>query len=128
LPSAFYFYTILISPLRVKLLLCLILCLPFPVIVSLGQKPWSNQRDSFLHRLSQEADDTNKVWTLRDMGVMYFNYDQRDSGALCAKAAGALSEKIHFLGGMAISLSMQASVISDSNVDEAIPMEYAALG
>lgn len=107
----------------------LILCLVLTALVSPGQEPWMGQRDSLLNRLSQEADDSNKAWTMRDLGIIYLNHDMPDSAAWYARSSGALSEKLHLWMGKAISLSMQALILADGNkLDEGLAMDLSAIG
>jgi two-component system, NarL family, sensor kinase len=107
----------------------LILCFILTAFISPGQEPWLNQRDSLLHRLSQEADDSNKAWTMRDLGVIYLNHDVPDSAVWYARSFGALSEKLHLWNGKAISLSMQAVILADENkLDEGLAMDLSAIG
>jgi signal transduction histidine kinase len=107
----------------------LILCFILTAFVSPGQEPWLNQRDSLLHRLSREADDSNKAWTMRDLGVIYLNHDVPDSARWYARSYGALSEKLHLWNGKALSLSMQAVILADENkLEEGLAMDLAAIG
>src|SRR5580658_9661488 len=77
------------------------------------QSSWPGYRDSLLHVLSQEKEDSVKACTLRDIAVAYLDRGQSDSAAYYAQKFGSLSEKEHYLIGMAISLSIQAAVLSD---------------
>jgi len=98
-------------------------------LASSGQEPWMGQRDSMMRRLSQEADDSNKAWTLRDLGIVYLNHDMPDSATSYARLSGALSEKLHLWHGVAISLSMQALILADGNkLDEGLAMDLSAIG
>jgi signal transduction histidine kinase len=107
----------------------LILCFILTAFVSPGQEPWLNQRDSLLHRLSREADDSNKAWTMRDLGVIYLTHDVPDSARWYARSYGALSEKLHLWNGKALSLSMQAVILADENkLEEGLAMDLAAIG
>jgi two-component system NarL family sensor kinase len=107
----------------------LILSFILRALVSPGQEPWQNQRDSLLHRLSREADDSNKAWTMRDLGVIYLNHDMPDSAGWYARSYGALSEKLHMWNGKALSLSMQAVILADENkLEEGLAMDLAAIG
>ncbi len=107
----------------------LIGCIILSALVSPGQGLWMGQRDSLLHRLSQEADDSNKALTLRDIGIIYLNHDMPDSAASYARSFGALSEKLHIWNGVAISLSIQALILADGNkLDEGVAMDLAAIG
>ncbi len=92
--TVYYFYPMLNDPLLMKLFL-LIGFIILSVLVASGQETWMGQRDSMMHRLSQEADDSNKAWTLRDLGIIYLNHDMPDSAARYARSFGALSEKLH---------------------------------
>jgi two-component system, NarL family, sensor kinase len=97
-------------------------------LVSRGQEPWKSQRDSLLHRLSQEADDSNKAWTMRNLGIIYLDHDMPDSAAWYARSFGALSEKLHLWMGKATSLSMQALILADGNkLDEGVAMDLLAI-
>ncbi len=107
----------------------LILCFLYIALVSPGQEPWMAQRDSLLNRLSQQPDDSNKVWMMKDLGVVYLDHDMPDSAAWCARSFGALSEKLHFWIGKAMSLSMQALILADGNkLDEGLAMDLSAVG
>ncbi|HEX3934617.1 MAG TPA: tetratricopeptide repeat protein [Puia sp.] len=92
------------------------------------QTPWPRYRDSLLHVLSHEKEDSFKAGTLRDLAVAYLDRGQSDSAAFYAKNFGSLSEKQHYLIGMAISLSIQAAVLSDQNKpNEAIVLDLQAI-
>jgi two-component system, NarL family, sensor kinase len=109
--------------------LLLTLCFILTALVSPGQEPWMSQRDSLLHRLPKEVDDSNKAWTMRDLGVIYLNHDMPDSAAWYARSYGALSEKLHLWNGKALSLSMQAVILADENkLQEGLAMDLAAIG
>jgi two-component system, NarL family, sensor kinase len=86
------------------------------------------QRDSLLHRLLQEADDSNKVWTMQDLGIIFLDHDMPDSAAWYARSFGALSDKLHLWTGKATSLSMQALILADGNkLDEGVAMDLSAI-
>ncbi len=111
-PFAFYFYAVAIALLYMKLAL-LILCF-MAALDCLGQEPWTLKKDSLERLLLREPVDSDKVWTMRDLGVMFLDHDQPDSAMSYAKKLGALSEKIHLYSGAAISLSMQAVILADA--------------
>lgn len=110
-------------PRSLLLLACILIAL-----VSSGQQHWIARRDSLLRLLATEADDSTKVWTYRDLGVIYLDHDLPDSAAWCARSFGALSDKIHLVTGKALSLSMQAVILADANkLDEGLAMDLAAI-
>jgi two-component system NarL family sensor kinase len=125
-PFAFYFYAVAIALFYMKLAFVIICC--FPVFVCSGQESWTSKKDSLEHLLSREPVDSDKAWTMRDLGVVFLDHDQPDSAMNYAKALGHLSEKIHLSSGVAISLSMQAVILADANkLDEGIAMDLAAI-
>lgn len=66
---------------------------------------------------------------MRDLGILYLNHDMPDSAAWYAKSFGALSERLHLWVDKAISLSMQALILADSNkLDEGLSMDLSAIG
>ncbi len=94
-----------------------------------AQPSWTVKKDSLERVLLWETQDSDKVWTMRDLGVIFLDHDEPDSAVRYAKAFGALSEKIHLLNGAALALSMQAAVLSDQNkIDEAISLDLVAIG
>ena len=108
--------------------LLLILSFILTGLVSSGQELWMNRRDSMLRSLSREADDSNKAWTMRDIGVIYLNHDMPDSAVRYARLYGALSEKLHLWNGVALALSMQAYILADENkFDEGLAMDLSAI-
>jgi two-component system NarL family sensor kinase len=110
-----------------KLAVVILCCIAAAVPCS-GQQSWTVKKDSLEHVLSRETQDSDKVWTMRDLGVIFLDHDEPDSAVRYAKAFGALSEKIHLLKGVALALSMQAAVLSDQNkTDEAINMDLIAI-
>jgi two-component system, NarL family, sensor kinase len=109
-----------------KLAFLIVCCIA--VLVCSGQAPWTLEKDSLEHVLSREPVDSDKVWTMRDLGVVFLDHDQPDSAMSIAKKLGALSEKIHLYSGAAISLSMQAVILADANrLDEGIAMDLGAI-
>ena len=125
-PFAFYFYALSIALLYMKLAFVILCCIV--VFVCSGQEPWTSKKDSLEHLLSRESVDSDKAWTMRDLGVVFLDHDQPDSAMNYAKKLGALSEKTHLYSGVAISLSMQAVILADANkLDEGIAMDLAAI-
>jgi len=93
-----------------------------------GQRSWESSRDSLLTVLSLERNDTEKVWTMLRLGIVYLD-NHPDSADYYAKALCKLSEKIHVPGGLANGLSMQAYILSAKNrPEEAIAMDLEAIG
>jgi len=93
-----------------------------------GQRSWESSRDSLLTVLSLERNDTEKVWTMLHLGIVYLD-NHPDSADYYAKALCKLSEKIHVPGGLANGLSMQAYILSAKNrPEEAIAMDLEAIG
>ncbi len=98
------------------------------VLSASGQRSWESRRDSMLTVLSQEKKDSDKVWTMLDLGVLYLD-NHPDSADYYAKALCKLSEKIHLPGGLANGLSMQAYILSSKDKpEEAIAMDLEAIG
>ena len=92
-----------------------------------GQPSWEHRRDSLLTVLSQGKNDTARVWTLLQIGVLYLD-NHPDSADYYAKALCKLSEKIHDPGGLANGLSMQAYILASKNKpEEAIAMDLEAI-
>jgi two-component system, NarL family, sensor kinase len=97
-------------------------------LICSGQEPWTLKKDSLERLLLREPADSDKAWTMRDLGVVFLDHDQPDSAMNYAKKLGALSEKIHLYSGAAISLSMQGVILADANrLDEGIAMDLAAI-
>jgi two-component system NarL family sensor kinase len=105
----------------------LIIVVAATVLNANGQRSWESRRDSLLTVLSQEKKDTDKVWTMLDLGVLYLD-NHPDSADYYAKALCKLSEKNHVPGGLANGLSMQAYILSSNNrPEEAIAMDLEAI-
>ena len=125
-PFAFYFYTVATALSFMKSAFAILCCMA--VLACSGQESWTSKRDSLERLLSRESVDSDKVWTMRDLGVVFLDHDQPDSAMTYAKALGRLSEKIHLYNGEAIALSMQAVILADANkLDEGIAMDLAAI-
>jgi two-component system, NarL family, sensor kinase len=106
----------------------LIIVVAATVLNANGQRSWESRRDSLLTVLSQEKKDTDKVWTMLNLGVLYLD-NHPDSADYYAKALCKLSEKNHVPGGLANGLSMQAYILSSNNKpEEAIAMDLEAIG
>ena len=111
---------------RIIFLILFIIIAAFPFV---GKAQPSNYSDSLRHVLSVEPEDTNKVWTLRDLAVFYLDHGQPDSAIWYAKFFNKLSEKLRVPNGIALSLSLQAAALSDLNKpDEAISLDLQAIG
>ena len=65
-----------------------------------GQPSWEHRRDSLLTALSLEKADSDKIWTMLDLGILYLE-NQNDSADYYAKALSKLSEKNHVQIGRA---------------------------
>jgi two-component system, NarL family, sensor kinase len=92
-----------------------------------GQTSWEHRRDSLLTTLSREKVDSDKVWTMLNLGVLYLD-NHPDSADYYAKALCKLSEKNHVSSGLANGLSMQAYILaSKDRQEEAIAMDLEAI-
>jgi len=108
--------------------LFLMIVIAATVFNAYGQRSWESGRDSLLTVLSQEKNDTAKVWTMLHLGIVYLD-NHPDSADYYAKALYKLSEKFHVPGGLANGLSMQAYILSSKNrPEEAIAMDLEAIG
>ena len=97
--------------------LFLMIVIAATVFNAYGQRSWESGRDSLLTVLSQEKNDTAKVWTMLHLGIVYLD-NHPDSADYYAKALYKLSEKFHVPGGLANGLSMQAYILSSKNRPE----------
>jgi signal transduction histidine kinase len=92
-----------------------------------GQTSWEHGRDSLLTALSREKADSDKIWTMLNLGILYLE-NQPDSADYYAKALCKLSEKNHEPNGLANGLSMQAYILGNKNrQEEAIAMYLQAI-
>lgn len=92
-----------------------------------GQPSWEHRRDSLLTALSLEKADSDKIWTMLDLGILYLE-NQNDSADYYAKALSKLSEKNHVPGGLVNGLSMQAYILASKNrQEEAVTMYLQAI-
>ena len=101
-----------------------------PVLTALnvrGQVSWEHRRDSLLTVLSREKEDSNKAWTLINVGVLYID-NQPDSADHYAKLSCKLSEEKHCPGALATGLSMRAYLLSNRNkAEEGIALDMEAI-
>jgi two-component system NarL family sensor kinase len=92
-----------------------------------GQAGWVRKRDSLLNVLAKEKEDSNKVWTLLKLGILYLD-NHPDSVGWYGKALTGLSEKIHMPKGIVNGLSMQAEAFAEqSRKEDALALDLQAV-
>jgi len=107
---------------NISLIILLLTC-----ISSVSQNSFQKKRDSLLYVLLKSKEDTNKIKTMIELGIVYID-NNLDSTEYFARSFGALSNQLHYPSGQANSLSMQAYVLSSRNKqDEAIALDLEAI-
>jgi len=92
-----------------------------------AQNEWNRKRDSLLKLIVSNLRDTNKALNLKNLAVMYLS-NNHDSALYYAKESEEISESLHFLKGIALSLSLQAALMNQAkNRDQAILLDLKAI-
>jgi tetratricopeptide (TPR) repeat protein len=101
---------------------------PLFILTSLSAIAQGNTIDSLQKVMALQADDTNKVKTLKNLYMAYWGKNSHDSSTILANRALALSEKLNYKPGQADALRMIGVIDRISgNYASALEADFKAL-